>query len=142
MNRSVSFVIVSAILVTILSFITFSNGFAPRDKTKVITLREAVLLSEKDRINIFISELLDARSASCLKKVLMAESHMNPKAKNPNSSAKGIGQLLDETYKNIGLRHSADPLAQVIATIAYVSRHYGSSGMCSAWASEQKLHYF
>jgi hypothetical protein len=139
----VSIVVISAVLVSLLSILTFSKAFAPsKQELRVITIKEAVLLSEKDRINLFISELLDAKSASCLRKVLIAESHMNPKAKNPTSTAKGVGQLLDSTYKNIGLKHSADPLAQVIATIAYVSRHYGSNGMCMAWASEQKNHNY
>ena len=143
MNRLVSIVVGSVAVIALLLLVTLTNGLAPSKNTlKVITIKEAVLLSEKDRINLFISELLDAKSASCLKKVLIAESHMNPKAKNPTSTAKGVGQLLDSTYKNIGLKHSADPLAQVIATIAYISRHYGSNGMCMAWKTEQRIHSY
>ena len=106
----------------------------------LVTVTEAVTLTEKQQITLFINELLDAKTAQCLKNILTAESHMNPKAKNPTSSAKGVGQLLDSTYRNIGLKHSADPLAQVIATIAYTSRHFGST--CSAWRFHQKHNWY
>jgi uncharacterized membrane protein YvbJ len=132
------------ITLALLSITILVLALMPRNQVQpqvqVVTVTEAVNLNEQQRIGLFINELLDAKSAKCLKNILMAESHMNPKAKNPTSSAKGVGQLLDSTYRNIGLRHSADPLAQVIATIAYISRHYGST--CSAWAFHQKHNWY
>lgn len=77
-------------------------------------------------------QLLTAKQFKCLDYVLTKESHWNPKAKNPTSSAKGIGQLLDQTYTNIGMKHSTEPKAQLIATMAYISRWYGSAGPCGA----------
>ena len=77
-------------------------------------------------------QLLTAKQFACLDYVLTHESHWNPKAKNPTSSAMGIGQLLDQTYTNIGMKHSTDPKAQLIATLAYISRWYGSAGPCGA----------
>jgi membrane-bound lytic murein transglycosylase MltF len=79
-------------------------------------------------------QLLTSKQFECLDYVLTRESHWNSKAKNPNSSAKGIGQLLNDTYRNIGMRHSTDSRAQLIATLAYIGRWYGSAGPCGAKA--------
>lgn len=108
----------------------------------VVQVQEVVLANDKQRIDLFIDQLMTKKSASCFKKILNAESHFNPKAKNPRSSAIGVGQLLESTYRNIGLVHSGDPLAQVVASIAYISRHYGSSGTCAAWNSERINHSY
>ena len=139
MSRSNIKVILSFLSITIL-VVALMPKASVQPTVQVVTVTEAVNLSQDQRISLFINELLDAKSAKCLKNILMAESHMNPKAKNPTSSAKGVGQLLDSTYRNIGLRHSADPLAQVIATIAYTSRHFGST--CAAWRFHQKHNWY
>ena len=106
----------------------------------VVDYKEAVLLNEKQRIDLLISELLDSKSAKCFKAILVRESHLNVFAKNPNSTAKGLGQLLQTTYENLGLKNtSTDPLAQLIASLSYVSRHYGGkSSTCNAWHYWQK----
>lgn len=146
MSRTTSTIAISigAIMVLLLGVVT--NGLLQPVKApisaRVINVQAAITLTEKDRINLFINELLDANSAQCLKNILNKESHFNPKAVNSSSGAKGVGQLLDETYKNIGLKHSADPLAQVIAVIAYVSRHYGANGMCQAWRFHKVHNYY
>ena len=107
---------------------------------RVITVKQAIVMSEQQRIDLFISELLEPKSAACFRNILMAESHMNSKAVNPSSGAKGVGQLLDSTYRNIGLKHSPDGLAQTVASISYISRHYGS--MCAAWRNEQTKNFY
>ena len=78
-------------------------------------------------------ELLTKKDFRCLTKLLGKESAWNPKAKNPTSSAKGIGQLLDSTYRNLGMKHSQAGVPQLVATLAYIGRKYGSSGPCGAW---------
>ena len=136
MSRSISTVLASIAAIAILLIISITNGIAPQRTTRiqVIEINQAVMLSDKQKVSLFIDELMIPRQASCLKWILTKESHMNPKAKNPKSTAKGVGQLLDTTYKNIGLKHSADPMAQVVASIAYISRHYGSGSACAAKA--------
>jgi hypothetical protein len=140
MSRSLSLTAIATFAIGILLLVITSNGIAKPQPIEVIKVQDAISLTEKQRIDIFIGELLNAKSAKCLRNILMVESHMNPKAKNPKSSAVGVGQLLASTYKNIGLQHSADPLAQVIATIAYISRHYGNT--CDAWAFERKNNFY
>ena len=140
MKKSLSLTAIATFGIAILLLVIISNGIAKPQQIEVIKVQDAISLTEKQRIDLFINELLNAKSARCLRNILMVESHMNPKAKNPKSSAIGVGQLLASTYKNIGLQHSADPLAQVIATIAYISRHYGNT--CDAWSFERKNNFY
>ena len=113
-------------------FLIFSS---PRvESSTTIVEKQYITVTDKERINLFISELLTPKSASCFRKILNAESHFNPNAKNPFSSASGVGQLLNSTYKNLGLRKTNDALAQVVATLSYIGRHYGGvNSTCSAW---------
>ena len=103
------------------------------DVPNVTIQRQVVLGDEKKLMTTFIDQLLTKESAKCFKALLMRESGMDSMAKNPNSSASGIGQLLTSTYKNIGMRHSDDAIAQTVAALAYIGRKYGSSGPCGAW---------
>jgi hypothetical protein len=145
MNRKVSTVILSTSMITLLALIILTNGITSPTSTsivKVIEIKQVLFLNDKQKVSLFIDELMIPRQAKCLKWILTKESHMDSKAKNPKSSAKGVGQLLDSTYKNIGLKHSADPMAQVVASIAYISRHYGSGSACAAKAFWQKHSYY
>jgi hypothetical protein len=144
MSRSISTVLASIAAIAILLIISITNGIAPQRTTRIqiIEINQAVMLSDKQKVSLFIDELMIPRQAKCLKWILTKESHMNPKAKNPKSTARGVGQLLDTTYKNIGLKHSADPMAQVVASIAYISRHYGSGSACAAKAFWLKHSYY
>jgi hypothetical protein len=120
-----------------------SNGLVYRTQpASVIRVQDAIVLDDQTKVGLFVNELMTQRQASCLLWIFNKESHINPKAKNPSSSARGVGQLLESTYRNIGLKHSADPLAQVVASIAYISRHYGSDGACAAKAFWQKHNYY
>ena len=146
MSRSVSLVLLSAATAALLLVISITNGLSnptPSDDStvKTITVQVPVVLTPQQNVQVFVNELLTKRQAHCLLWILKKESHLNPKAKNKKSSAKGIGQLLDSTYRNIGLKHSADPTAQVVAVIAYLSRHYSGSA-CSAKAFWLKHSYY
>lgn len=78
-------------------------------------------------------ELLTPQQFRCFTQLIGKESAWNPKAKNPTSSAAGVGQLLKGTYRNLGMKHSTEPVPQMVATLAYIGRKYGSSGPCGAW---------
>jgi hypothetical protein len=125
---------------TILFSILAAAGSAANPTIRVITVKQAIVMNEQQQIDLFISELLEPKSAECFRYILNAESHMNPKAVNASTGAKGIGQLLSSTYHNIGLKHSPDGLAQTVASIAYISRHYGS--MCAAAQVEKTKHFY
>ena len=108
----------------------------------VVNYKEVLIATDQQRIDLFISELLTPKSAKCFRKVLTKESHFNPFAKNPISSASGVGQLLQSTYTNLGLRKTNDPLGQVVATLSYVGERYGSAGTCGAWKHELQFNWY
>jgi hypothetical protein len=78
-------------------------------------------------------ELLTPQQFRCFTQLIGKESAWNPEAKNPTSSAAGLGQLLSSTYTNLGMKHSTEAVPQMVASLAYIGRRYGSSGPCGAW---------
>jgi len=137
-NRFASFL---AILTTVSLVASVWSATRTIREVQIVTVKEAIVMTDKQRIDLFIDELLEPKSAKCFRNILMAESNMRPQAKNKSSGAMGVGQLLASTYHNIGLKHSNDGLAQTVAAIAYVSRHWNGS-MCAAWHNEQTKHNY
>jgi hypothetical protein len=145
MSRSVSLTIISIAMACLMVASSITNGVAFKassNEVKIVIVQAQPVLNDKQKVEHFVHELMVKRQADCLLWIFTKESHINPKAKNKNSSAKGVGQLLESTYRNIGLKHSADPLAQVVASIAYISRHYGTGGACAAKSFWQKHSYY
>lgn len=70
----------------------------------------------------------------CLYELWTKESNWRPKAKNKESSAMGIPQLLNSTWKNIGVKPTWDGYKQVSAGLMYIERKYGKKGVCRAYA--------
>ena len=77
-------------------------------------------------------ELLTTEQFKCFSALMGKESAWQDK-KNPTSTASGVGQLLDGTYRNLGMKRSKSTVAQTVAALAYIGRRYGSSGPCGAW---------
>jgi hypothetical protein len=50
----------------------------------------------------------------------------NPGADNPTSTAFGIAQFLDSTWRSVGARRTADPRGQIDAGEAYIAQRYGN----------------
>lgn len=115
-----------------------SASTVPTPARTVLTSRSAV-----DRVDAreLARELLTPASFRCLDKIVERESRWR-NAENPTSTAKGIGQLLASTWRNIGMTPTDNVNAQLIATLAYISRHYGSGGPCAAWRFWQSHDYF
>jgi Transglycosylase SLT domain len=145
MSRSVSLTIISISMICLMVAVSITSGLAfssATHKVKVVIVQAQPVLNDQQKVEQFVHELMVKRQADCLLWIFKKESHINPKAKSKHSSAKGVGQLLESTYRNIGLKHSADPLAQVVASIAYISRHYGADGACAAKSFWQKNSYY
>lgn len=102
---------------------------------------EKKLLIEQVDARELAKELLDAKDFKCWDQLMAKESNWND-TKNPVSSAEGIGQLLDGTMDNLGMKRSDAPAAQMVAALAYLGRHYGSGGACSAWKHWLKHKYW
>jgi hypothetical protein len=71
---------------------------------------------------------------SCLYELWMRESNWRPKAKNKESTAMGIPQLLDSTWENIKVKPTWDGYKQVSAGLKYLDHRYGKKGVCRAYA--------
>ena len=82
-------------------------------------------------------ELLEPQQYKCFAQLIGKESAWRS-VNNPTSSAKGVGQLLASTYKNLGMRHPESEVSQTIAALAYIGRKYGSGGPCAAWKHWQE----
>ena len=87
-------------------------------------------------------ELLTDKQFKCFTRLIGKESAWNSKAKNPSSTAIGIGQLLEGTYQNLGMKHSKAEVPQMVAALAYIGRKYGSAGPCGAWRHWQKKNWY
>lgn len=86
-------------------------------------------------------ELLTSKDFKCFTQLMGKESAWKD-AKNPTSSARGVGQLLESTYDNLGMKHSKSTVAQTVAALAYIGRKYGSGGPCAAWAFWKQHSYY
>jgi len=96
---------------------------------KVIT---KVVYLDEPHPKVLAKRLLTKKQFQCLNKLLMKESRWNVLSKNPKSTAKGIGQLLDGTRRNLGMEpQKKDGTAQLVATLSYIHRRHVNP--CNAW---------
>jgi hypothetical protein len=109
--------------------------------TPAIPAPNTTLLAQIDGKEL-ARELLTTKQYKCFSSLIGKESAWRNYAQNPTSSAKGIGQLLDGTYRNLGMKHSEVEAAQVVAALAYIGRKYGSSGPCGAWKHWQTKKWY
>jgi len=72
--------------------------------------------------------------------LLQHESGLNPRAKNPSSTAYGLFQFLDSTWKTVGATKTSDPEKQFEAGFKYIKQRYGTPE--NAWAFWQKHHWY
>jgi uncharacterized protein YbdZ (MbtH family) len=76
--------------------------------------------------------LNNPKQFACMDYVITKESHWNPLAKNPYSSAFGIGQMLGEK--------SRDPFIQLAKVLRYAEHRY--STWCNAMAHHLKKGWY
>lgn len=66
--------------------------------------------------------------------LLKRESGWNPKAQNPSSSAYGLFQFLDSTWRSVGGTKTSDPKKQLEYGLKYIQQRYGDvRGARSFW---------
>lgn len=78
---------------------------------------------------------------ACLDKLWNRESHWQPTAKNPHSTAYGIAQLLDSTWSVTGVAKTSNGYRQIDAGLAYLHAAY-PGGPCSAWGHETSAGWY
>jgi hypothetical protein len=106
----------------------------------IIEYKERPLLMQVNAKEL-ARELLTPRDFKCFNAIMSKESAWKDK-KNPTSSARGIGQLLDSTMENLGMKRSKSEVAQTVAALSYIGRKYGSGGACKAWSFWKKNKYY
>ncbi len=115
-------------------------AFAPQPAIPATIIYKDRPILQQVEAKQLAKKLLTKKEYSCLAKLLGKESAWNAEAKNPKSSAKGIGQLLDATYRNLGMKHSEASVPQLVATLAYIHRRHVTP--CNAWQHfKEKNHY-
>lgn len=111
---------------------------ATPQEVKVIT---KVVMVDEPHPKVLAKRLLTKKQFQCLDKLLTAESRWTVTSKNPKSSAKGIGQLLDATRRNLGMEpKKKDGTAQLVATLSYIHRRHLHP--CGAWKFFQQNRYY
>jgi hypothetical protein len=125
---------------TSLAIATLTNALSAPTASPIVYAQRPPLMQVDAKA--VARELLTDKQFRCLTRLIGKESAWNPKAKNPSSTAIGIGQLLESTYQNIGMKHSEAQVPQLIATLAYIGRKYGSAGPCGAWRHWQKNNWY
>lgn len=76
----------------------------------------------------------------CLDDLWENESGWSPTARNPDSTAYGIAQFLDQTWTLMGVAKTSDPYEQIDSGLAYIAKRYGTP--CDAWSFWQQNHWY
>lgn len=125
----------------VLGMLVMTIGFALMLPTKNVVQDEISFVQDKKVYNPPISRqqqrvehtpeqyaqlMVSEAEYEALFELIMLESSWRPDAKNPKSSAYGLGQLLDQTWDLVGIEKSSNFKVQLIATHKYVMDRYGS----------------
>lgn len=82
-------------------------------------------------------------SSSTLTRIIRCESNFNPKAKNPNSSAKGLAQIIDGTWKHFKCEgeplDARDNIRCATKILKDSVHHWDASVMCHANLAKHAL---
>jgi len=82
----------------------------------------------------------DSREFTCLESLWGKESGWNPTAQNSGSTAYGIPQFLDSTWKGTGIAKTSDGYRQIDAGLIYIDSRYGSP--CGAWSHSKSTGWY
>jgi hypothetical protein len=82
----------------------------------------------------------DSGQFSCLESLWGKESHWDPNAQNPGSTAYGIPQLLNSTWAGTGIAKTSDGYRQIDAGLVYIDKAYGSP--CGAWSHSKSTGWY
>lgn len=61
-----------------------------------------------------------------LNKIIDKESEWDNEAQNPSSTAFGLGQFLNSTWKTVGCKKTDDPYIQIDCMTKYIQNQYGT----------------
>ena len=84
--------------------------------------------------------LVGSDQFGCLERLWGRESGWDNHAQNPGSTAYGIAQFLNSTWKMTGIAKTSDAYRQIDAGLVYLDRAYGSP--CGGWAHSQATGWY
>jgi hypothetical protein len=123
-----------------MSVVVDTVGAKPATPQEVKVVNQIVRVDEPHP-KVLAKRLLTKKQFQCLDKLLIRESQWTVTSKNPKSSAKGIGQLLDATRRNLGMEpKKKDGTAQLVATLSYIHRRHVNP--CNAWRFFSEHRYY
>ena len=93
-----------------------------------------------DAYRAYAKAKVGATQFSCLDSLWTRESHWQPSAKNPNSTAYGIPQLLTATWAATGITRTSNGYRQVDAGLIYIKAAYGTP--CAAWSHSRATGWY
>jgi hypothetical protein len=76
----------------------------------------------------------------CLEKLWTRESNWRHTAQNKTSTAFGIAQFLDATWKGVGIEKSRNPYVQIQAGLIYIEKRYKTP--CQALAHSDRVGWY
>lgn len=79
----------------------------------------------------YLRDIVPDQDEACYFNIIEKESHWNPYAQNPKSTAYGIGQFLNSTWGLVDTKKTKNPYDQIDAMVKYVNLIYGNG--CNAW---------
>lgn len=88
---------------------------------------------------------MPANEWGAFQQLISNESGWNPNAQNPGSTAFGLGQFLDSTWKTVGGQKTNDPMAQLGLIFAYLrsrSDYHGSPAAALALWNARSPHWY
>lgn len=94
---------------------------APAEKPVV-----EVAHSNEDIVRMFTIQTWGEQEWPAMHRLVMKESGFKNNAQNKHSTAYGMFQFLDSTWKGYGFTKTSDPIGQTEAGIAYIKARYGT----------------
>lgn len=84
-----------------------------------------------------VSERFGSENWESFDKLVQKESGWNPQAQNPHSTAYGLCQFLNSTWKN---GKTSDPIRQLDECVEYIASRYQTPN--EAWKFHQKMNWY
>jgi len=96
------------------------------EKYTALEVVDVVKPNVKDYAKQRVVEVWGDSQWTYFNQIVIKESHWKSTAQNPNSSAYGIMQFLNGTWKTVGCVKTSDPYIQVDCGIKYIKQKYGN----------------
>lgn len=80
----------------------------------------------KTIVEIYTTATFGEDQVPAMLAIVQKESGFNNKAQNKHSTAYGMYQFLDSTWKSYGTSKTSDPIQQTEAAMAYIKARYGT----------------